>query len=319
MGMLLIALVMASLAVGARNIPLAVVTDALIETDTDNILHLIVLERIPRTVFSMLAGASLGVSGALMQAVTRNPIADPGILGVNTGASLSVVIGLSFFKLTTPLAFITWALIGAGVTSVLVYSIGSIGYGGASPIKLALAGAATTAALSSGISALILPRTDVMNTYRFWQIGTVSGATWEGILWVLPFIVTAFFLTWHVLPALDAMALGDDAARGLGVKVGHIRLKGAMAGVILCGAITALAGPIGFVGLMVPHMVKGLVGIKLQRIVPISVLVGAGLLTLADVVGRVLGGSGEIEVGIVTAVMGAPILIGIVRRGRIKL
>ena len=318
-GMLLVTLGMASLAIGARNIPIQMVVDALVNAQSDNLMHAIVGERVPRTVFSLIAGAALGVSGALMQAVTRNPLADPSILGVNTGASLFVVIGLTFFKLTMPLTYIVWALMGAGITAVLVYALGSIGYGGATPIKLALAGAATSAALASAISALVLPRTDVMNAYRFWQIGTVSGATWEGIFWSLPFVGAAFLLTWFLLPSLDAMALGDETAISLGVNTGRIRGLSALAAIVLCGVVTALAGPIGFVGLMVPHLVRLIVGIRLQNLVPYSAAVGAGLLTLADVMGRWLGRPGELEVGIVTAFMGAPLLIGIVRRTRIKL
>lgn len=318
-GLLLVLLGMASLAVGARSVPLEVVLEALTAPKADTLLHSIVLERIPRTVFALIAGAALGVAGTLMQAVTRNPIADPSILGVNTGAALLVVIGLTFFGVSQPIGYILWALFGAALTAALVYALGSLGYGGATPIKLALSGAAVSAALSSGISAIVLPRTEVMNAYRFWQIGTVSGATWEGIFWLLPFMASAMLLSWFLLPSLDALALGDEAAAGLGVRTGWVRLLGSLAGIVLCGTVTALAGPIGFVGLMVPHVVKLLVGIRLQRVVPYAALAGAGLLTMADVLGRWLGRPGELEVGIVTALMGAPLLIGIIRRTHVKL
>ncbi len=316
---LLILLIFLSLAIGSRDIPLMIVVEALSDFESDGLLHRIVRERLPRTVFALLAGAALGISGLLMQAITRNPIADPSILGVNTGASLSIVIGLSFFTLTSPMSYILWAIVGASLAAVLVYSLGSLGYGGATPIKLALAGAATTASLSSINSALLLPRTEVMNAYRFWQIGSLSGATWEGILWMLPFIVFACATALYLAPSLDAMAMGDEMAIGLGVRTGRIRMLSAISGIMLCAVTTALAGPIGFIGLMVPHMVKQVMGIRLQRALPYSAIVGAMLLTFADVIGRRFGSPGEIEVGIITAMMGAPLLIWIVKFTKTKL
>ena len=244
--------VLASLSLGARYVRLKEVMDALTDTSNTSFAALVVRERIPRTVFGLLAGAALGVSGALMQAITRNPIADPSILGVNTGASLFVVCGIAFFRINTASQYIWFALAGAAITALFVYGIGSLGYGGATPIKLALAGAATSAALSSLVSAILLPRTDVMNSFRFWQVGTVSGATWEGIATVSPFLLVGIVIGVCSTPALNALALGDDIATGLGVRTGAVRILGALAGVLLCGATTALSGPIGFVGLMIP-------------------------------------------------------------------
>ena len=275
-------------------------------------------ERIPRTVFGILAGAALGVSGALMQAITRNPIADPSILGVNTGASLFVVIGIAFFNLGSASGYIIFALAGATITSIFVYGIGSMGYGGATPIKLALAGAATSAALSSLVSAIILPRTEVMNAFRFWQVGSISGATWNGITAVLPFIIIGLIIAIIISPALDTLALGDDAAVGLGVRTGAVRLVGAIAGILLCGATTALAGPIAFIGLMVPHVVRLFCGPNLRLIIPMSALGGAILLTLSDVIGRIIGSPSELEAGIITAFLGAPILIIIAKKAKVK-
>ena len=244
--------VLASLSLGARYVRLKEVMDALTDTSNTSFAALVVRERIPRTVFGLLAGAALGVSGALMQAITRNPIADPSIHGVNTGASLFVVCGIAFFRINTASQYIWFALAGAAITALFVYGIGSLGYGGATPIKLALAGAATSAALSSLVSAILLPRTDVMNSFRFWQVGTVSGATWEGIATVSPFLLVGIVIGVCSTPALNALALGDDIATGLGVRTGAVRILGALAGVLLCGATTALSGPIGFVGLMIP-------------------------------------------------------------------
>lgn len=291
---------------------------ALFHADSESFNALVVRERIPRTVFSIIAGASLGVSGALMQAITRNPVADPSILGVNTGASLFVVSGIAFFHINTAGEYIWFALAGAAVTAVFVYRIGSMGYGGATPIKLALAGAATSAALSSLVSAVILPRTDVMHAFRFWQVGSVSGATWEGILTVSPFLAAGLIIGILSAPALNALALGDDVATGLGVKTGMVRIAGALAGVLLCGATTALTGPIGFVGLMIPHTMRLICGPNMRYIVPMSAVGGAILLTASDTIGRIIGRPGELEAGIITAFFGAPILVLIAMRAKVR-
>ncbi|WP_077611293.1 FecCD family ABC transporter permease [Clostridium sp. Marseille-P2415] len=316
-GIGLILSVFASLALGSRNVGLQEVIGALLNSG-GSFDSLVVRERIPRTVFSILAGASLGVSGALMQAVTRNPIADPGILGVNTGASLFVVSGIAFFHINTASQYIWFALAGAAVTAAFVYRIGSMGYGGATPIKLALAGAAVSAALSSFVSAVILPRADVMDAFRFWQAGSVSGATWEGILSVSPFLAAGFSIGILSASALNALSLGDDVATGLGVNTGLVRITGALAGVLLCGATTALAGPIGFVGLMIPHTMRLVCGPNLRYVIPMSAIGGAILLTVSDIIGRLIGYPGELEAGIVTAFFGAPILILIAMRVKVR-
>ncbi len=310
--------ILASLAFGARYVNILDIMDILIHSKKTSLIEVVVHERIPRTVFGIMAGAALGVSGALMQAITRNPIADPSILGVNTGASLFVVSGMAFFHIGSFSHYIWLALMGAAVTSLFVYGIGSLGYGGATPIKLALAGAATSAALSSVVSAVILPRTEVMNAFRFWQVGSISGATWEGIYTVLPFLIVGLLMGLLVSPALDALALGDDVATGLGVRTGAIRLSGALSGVLLCGATTALAGPIGFVGLMVPHTMRLICGPNLRLVIPMSAIGGAILLTISDVLGRLIGSPGELESGIVTSFLGAPILIIIAMRAKVR-
>ncbi|WP_455716691.1 FecCD family ABC transporter permease [Anaerosporobacter sp.] len=310
--------ILASLVFGARFIDIEEVFSALKNLDDGSFQTLVVRERIPRTVFCILAGGSLGVSGSLMQAVTRNPIADPSILGVNTGAALFVVSGMAFFNISTAGEYIWFALAGAAITAIFVYGIGSMGAGGATPIKLALAGAATSAALSSLVSAIVLPRENVMNSYRFWQVGSVSGATWEGIATVLPFLGVGLLIGLIAAPALNAMALGDNMAVGLGVRTGMVRVFAALAGVLLCGATTALAGPIGFVGLMVPHIVRLLCGPDLRFIIPMSAVGGAVLLTVADVIGRLIGYPGELEAGIVTAFIGAPILVFIAMREKVS-
>lgn len=310
--------ILASLSYGARVINFTEVIETLIYSRKTTINEIVVHERIPRTVFGIIAGAALGVSGALMQSITRNPIADPSILGVNTGASLFVVGGIAFFQISTSSEYIMFALVGAALTSIFVYTIGSMGHGGATPIKLALAGVATSAALSSILSAIILPREDIMNSVRFWQVGSIGGATWEGILSVLPFIVTGLVIAMLSIPYLDALSMGDDIATGLGVRTGLVRLVAAFAGVLLCGATTALAGPIGFVGIMVPHAVRLICGPNLKRIIPMSAVGGAVLLIFSDVIGRLLGNPSEVESGIITAFIGAPILIIVAMRAKVR-
>ncbi|MEA5145277.1 MAG: iron ABC transporter permease, partial [Candidatus Limiplasma sp.] len=190
--------------------------------------------------------------------------------------------------------------------------------GGATPIKLALAGAAVSAALSSLVSAVVLPRSQVMNAFRFWQVGSLSGASWDKTLAAAPFLLVAVGAGVLLAPALNALQLGDDVAIGLGVRTGRTRMAGAALGVLLCGSVTALAGPTGFIGLMIPHAVRMVLGGDMRLTIPMTALGGAALLTLADVLGRVLGRPGELEVGIVTAFLGAPILIWIAMRRRVR-
>lgn len=310
--------VIISLAFGSKNIGISQAINALLNSDDTSFAALVVRERVPRTIFSIMAGASLGISGALMQSITRNPIADPSILGVNTGASLFVVIGIAFFNINSANEYIWIALVGAGITSIFVYTIASIGRGGMTPIKLALAGSATSAVLTSLVSVIILPRSEVIDAYRFWQVGSVSGATWESIDLMLPFLIIGLIISIISAPALDILALGDEVATGLGVNIGIIRIICAIAGVILCGATTAIAGPIGFVGLMIPHSIRLIFGSNLRGLVPMSAIGGAVLLTISDVLGRVIGSPGELQVGIITAFLGAPILIIIARKAKVR-
>ena len=310
--------IMLSLAFGSRPISFNAFINGLTHSNAELIEEIVVRQRIPRTILGLIAGASLGVAGALMQAVTRNPIADPGILGVNTGAAFAVVCGIAFLGINSLSQYIWFALCGSGVSAVVVYAIGSRGRGGATPIKLALSGAAYSAAVSSLTSAVLLPRASALDTFRFWQIGGVGGATREGMLTVAPFMAAGLVLGALSSPALNAIALGDDTAVALGVRVGRARIIGAASGVLLCGAVTAIAGPIGFVGLMVPHCVRLLIGTDQRRVIPLSAVGGAVLLTVSDVFGRLLGRPGELEVGVITAFIGAPVLIAVAMRSKVK-
>lgn len=310
--------VFASLVLGSRPVRFHELIDGLFHQDVDSYGTNVVRKRISRTVFSLFCGAALGVSGALMQAVTRNPIADPSILGVNTGASLFVVCGIAFLHISTANQYIWLALAGAAITAVFVFGIGSMGRGGATPIKLVLAGAATSAALSSLVTAIMIPRSYVMDQFRFWQVGSVGSATWSAITTFAPFLIIGIIIAFITAPALNALALGDEVATGLGVRTGMLRLIAALAGVLLCGATTALAGPIGFVGLLSTHVIRLILGPDLRFVIPMSALSGAIILTVSDVGGRLIGSPGELEVGVVTAFIGAPILIILAMRSKVR-
>ncbi|MFF5690311.1 FecCD family ABC transporter permease [Streptomyces albidoflavus] len=315
--LVLVAVMVASLAYGSRDVPWADVQAAIGGAD-GTLGEAAAAKRIPRTLLAVVIGAALALSGAVMQGVTRNPLADPGILGVNMGASLAVVTGVAFFGLTSPTSYIWVAIVGAAASALFVYTVGTLGRGGATPLKLALAGAATSAAFASLVSAVVLPRNDIAGSFRLWQIGGVGGASYERIGQVLPFLAAGFLLCLLSARALNSLALGDELAAGLGERVALVRAVAALGAVLLCGAATAVAGPIAFVGLVVPHTCRLLVGVDHRWLLPLSMLLGAVLLTAADVVGRVVARPSEIDVGIVTALIGAPFFIYIVRRQKVR-
>jgi iron complex transport system permease protein len=306
-----------SIAVGSRDVAFGDIFAAL-GGSLENMGQAAVATRLPRTVLAVLVGAALGVSGAVMQGVTRNPLADPGILGVNTGASLAVVIGIAWFGLSSASGYLWVAIVGAAAAAVFVYTVGSIGRGGATPLKLALAGAATSAALTSFVTAIYLPRGDISGTIRSWLIGGVGGATWETIVQGLPFLVIGLVLSLLSARSLNSLALGDELAAGLGERVALARGVAAGGAVLLCGAATALAGPIAFVGLLVAHASRLLVGVDHRWLLPFSALGGASLLLVSDIVGRIVARPSEIDAGIVTALIGAPFFIAIVRRQKVR-
>lgn len=315
---LLIVTIVASLVLGARVVSLQELMDGLFYQNQDSYGANVVQKRISRTVFSLCCGVALGIAGVLMQTVTRNPLADPSILGVNTGAALFVVGGITFFNITTANQYIWLALIGAAVTAVFVFGIGSMGRGGATPIKLVLAGAATTAALSSLVTAIMIPSQYAMDQFRYWQVGSVGSGSWDSIAIFIPFLLVGVSIAFLSAPALNALALGDDVATGLGVRPGILRVFAICAGVILCGVTTALAGPIGFIGLLATHAMRLVIGPDLRFLIPMSALAGAIILTISDVFGRLLGSPGELEVGIVTAFIGAPILILLAKKSKVR-
>lgn len=307
-----------SISLGAKSIAFSKVIEVLLGNDPDSLEQAIILQRIPRTIFGILAGGALGISGALMQSITRNPIADPSILGVNTGASLFVVAGIAFFNITVAYQYIWLAIIGAGVTAVFVYSVASMGKDGATPLKLALSGSAVSIVLGSLVSTIMLPNNRVMEAFRFWQVGSIGSATWENIMLISPFLVVGFIISMFISGYLNNLALGDEAATALGTNVVMTRTIGALSSVLLCGATTALAGPIGFVGLIIPHIIRLIFGSEMGKMLPLSFLGSAILMLVSDVIGRIISLPGETEVGIVTAVLGAPVFILAIRKGRVK-
>jgi iron complex transport system permease protein len=315
---LLILVMLLSIAVGSKQIPLSTVIDALRHYNESNTDHVIVRSlRVPRTLIGLMVGAALGLSGALMQGVTRNPLADPGILGVNGGAALFVVGGIYWFGLSTLTAYVWLAFAGAAAASVAVYFLGSLGREGATPVKLALAGAALTAMLGSLTTALLIGDVDTFDQFRFWSVGSFAGRGPDVAAQVAPFIVVGVVLSLFCGRVLNAMSLGDDVAKSLGQRVGLARLFVAVVVVLLCGAATAAAGPIGFIGLTIPHVARLVTGPDYRWILPYSMLLAPILLLGSDVIGRVVALPGELQVGIVTAVLGAPFFIILVRRRKL--
>lgn len=310
--------VMASIAFGSLSIGGAAILESLFNPTLNDHESIVVRQRIARTIFSFMCGAALGVSGTLMQSVTRNPIADPSILGVNTGAALFVVSGIAFFNLTSASQYVWIAIVGAILTAIFVFTIGTLGRSGSTPLKLVLAGAATSAILSSLVTAIMIPRQNVMEQFRFWQVGSVGSGTWDSIQLLFPFFVVGLAIAISTASALNAMALGDELATGLGVKTGVIRLLSAFGGVLLCGVTTAFAGPIGFIGLLAPHLIRLIIGPDLRFVIPLSALSGGIILTIADVLGRLIARPGEVEVGILTAFIGAPVLIYITMKEKMN-
>jgi iron complex transport system permease protein len=317
LALLLLVAVLLSIAAGAKAIPLHVVFDALWNADRSTDQQIVHGLRVPRTLLGLGAGAALGLAGTLMQALTRNPLADPGILGINAGAAAAVVAAISFLGLSGFGAYVWFAFAGAAVTSVVVYGLGSAGRSGADPVRLALAGTAVAFALVAFTQAVITLDAVAFDEFRYWIVGSLAGRPMTLVIQVLPFLAVGAMLAFGVAGALNALALGDDTGRALGVGVGRARAVSALAIVLLCGAATAAAGPIAFVGLAIPHAVRGLVGTDLRWVLPYAMLLAPVLLLLADVVGRTVVSPSELPVGIVTAFVGGPVFVALVLRRRI--
>ncbi|MFD3163465.1 FecCD family ABC transporter permease [Herpetosiphon sp. NSE202] len=311
---LLLVIMTLSINFGATNVAPSTVWAALFNYDSTSTQHLIIRTlRMPRVLVAAIVGAILALAGAIMQGLTRNPLADAGLLGIESGAALGVVLAITFFDIKTLNLYSIFAFAGAAVTAVLVYSLGSLGRGGPTPLKLTLAGAMITAFCSSFTSAILILNQQTLDEVRLWLAGTVAGRDLGLIAESLPYVVVGTVLALSLGRSLTAMALGEDVARGLGQRTGWVKVIAAIAVVLLAGSAVALAGPIGFLGLLVPHIMRFIVGIDYRWLLPYCAIGGALLLVLADIIGRVVVRPMEIPVGVVTALLGGPMFIYLVR------
>ncbi|MET9804587.1 iron chelate uptake ABC transporter family permease subunit [Streptomyces sp. NPDC006368] len=312
-GVLLLVCV-ASIVVGAKPVPLGDVWHGLFHNSGTGNDVIIADLRVPRTLLGLLVGVALGLSGAVMQALTRNPLAEPGLMGVNAGASAAVVTAISFFGVTSLSGYVWFAFAGASVVSVVVYVLG--GSRSATPVRLALAGTAATFALYGYVNAVQLLNSAALDRLRFWTVGSLANADMDTIRRVAPFIVAGIVLALLIARPLNAMEMGDDTARALGAHLNRTRVLAMVAVTLLCGAATAACGPIVFIGLMVPYLVRVITGPDMRWILPYAAVLSPALLLGADVIGRVVARPSELQVGIVTALVGGPVFIHLVRRKR---
>lgn len=313
----LVLVTLLSIMVGSKHIPLLEVLRLLGSAESGEDAAIVNGMRLSRTLFGLAVGVSLGLAGALMQGLTRNPLADPGLLGVGAGAALGVVLTTSVFGVTALFGYIWFAFAGAMAATVVVYVLGSLGRGGANPAKLALAGAAVSALLQSVISMILLLDSATLDDYRFWAVGSLNVPDSSTLLQVLPFLVLGVVLAAVSAPGLNILALGDDVARALGQNVLAMRLLGAVAITLLAGGATAVCGPIAFLGLVVPHIARMLTGPDQRWVLAYSAVLAPTLLLAADVLGRVIADRSEVHVGIVVAFLGAPFFIALVRRRKL--
>jgi len=312
--LVIIALIFAAhIAVGAKSLSIGTVIEALVAPDAESFDHMIVRDlRLPRALVALIVGAALSVAGALMQGVTRNPLADPGILGLMAGASFAVVMFTNLFGLAS-LAWIPWiAALGALVAAVLVYGIALWAPGGATPATLTLAGAAITAFLGAWISLVHLLNEEAFDALRVWLTGSLSGAGLDTLAVTAPGLAVAILVSMGLARQVTVLSMGEEVATGLGVSTGVLKLQLLFAVVVLTASCVALAGPLGFVGLVVPHVVRLFVGSDYRLIVPFSALGGGAYLIAVDIVARMALRPQEISTGLVTALLGAPLFIFIV-------
>ncbi|MCC9153473.1 iron ABC transporter permease [Streptomyces parvulus] len=310
---LLVLIVLASIAIGAKDLSLVQVWHGLFH-DSGGYGDVVVGERQSRTVLGLLAGAALGLAGAVLQALTRNPLADPGLLGINAGASAAVVTAITFLGVTSLTGYVWFAFAGAAGVGALVWFLG--GSRGATPVRLVLAGTAISAALFGYLQAVMIMDDAALGRMRFWTVGSLASATDDTIMEVLPFFAVGTVLALALARPLNAMEMGDDTAKALGANLNRTRALSMLTATVLCGAATAACGPIVFVGLMVPHIVRSFTGPDLRWILPYAAILSPVLLLGADVLGRIVARPAELQVGIVTAVLGGPVFIYLVRRRR---
>ncbi|WP_406069268.1 iron ABC transporter permease [Streptomyces sp. NBC_01020] len=306
--------VLLSLAVGARAIAPSAVIDALLHGGHSNTAEVVRQLRVPRTLIGLMVGAALALAGTVLQGITRNPIADPGILGISQGASVGVVLAIAFAGIHSLTGYVWFAFAGAAVASVAVYAIASRGRGGATPVKLALGGAAINALLVSVVQAVLTTKASALDEFRFWQVGSIGGRDTDIVGQIWPFLLVGVVLVASVARGLDALALGDDMAKGLGQKVATVRIIGGIGATVLTGVGVAAAGPIAFIGLAVPHIARAIVGSDHRWVLPMAALIGPVMLLVSDTIGRVVFPPSEVPAGVMTALIGVPFLVTLVRR-----
>ncbi|MEV5607930.1 iron ABC transporter permease [Streptomyces sp. NPDC052225] len=306
--------VLLSLAVGARAIAPSAVFDALLHGGHSDAAEVVRGLRLPRTLVGLMVGAALALAGTVLQGITRNPIADPGILGISQGASVGVVLAIAYAGVHTLTGYVWFAFVGAGLASVAVYAIASSGRGGATPVKLALGGAAINALLVSVTTAVLTTKASALDEFRFWQVGSLSGRDSELVGQIWPFLLVGVVLVYSIARGLDALALGEDVAKGLGQRVATVRIVGGLGATVLTGVGVAAAGPIAFIGLAVPHIARALVGSDHRWLLPMAALTGPVMLLVSDTVGRVIFPPSEVPAGVMTALIGVPFLVTLVRR-----
>ncbi|SDD70487.1 iron complex transport system permease protein [Paenibacillus sp. UNCCL117] len=308
---------LASILFGHQQFSLHTLWQAYHHFDGSNEHLILVNSRVPRSLVAAMVGASLALAGAIMQVITKNPIASPSVFGINSGAVLFVVIGLAWFGSALTMSGMIWlAFAGASVTALFVYALSLQGSARFEPVKLTLAGASVAAFASAVTSGIILIRKDSLETALFWMIGSVSGRQLEHLYIVLPYMAAGWLTAMLLSGSLNILALGDDIARGLGQRLMLIRGIAAAAVVLLAGCSVAVAGPIAFIGLIVPHLCRYLVGNDHRWLLPYSACTGALLLVVADLASRFIIISKEVPVGVATALIGVPFLIHVARRSQ---
>lgn len=304
----------ASIAVGKSMVPLSTVIDAFTSFDGSR-EHLIIRSvRVPRALMAMMVGASLGVAGSVMQAVSRNPLAGPEMLGSNYGAALLLVISMNLFGYTSSIIHLWAALIGAGLASLTVFLLGSLGSRGLTSIKLIMAGATINLLLSSMVQGILIFSEQSLDEMRFWMAGSLTGGSMEMFVQVLPYMLAGLAGAIALSRQINLLSLGDEVAQGLGLKVGLYKTGALLIMMCLMGGSVAIAGPISFLGLAVPHISRFLVGIDYRWIIPYAAMLGAGLLLLADIGARFILPEQELPAGVLTALLGAPFLIYLAQR-----
>jgi len=311
--LILILCLVASIAYGAADISFSTIYAALTSFDGSTEQLIIRTVRLPRSLIAMLVGAALAVAGAILQGLTRNPLADPAILGLQSGAALAVVVAVFLFGASSLSAYAGFAFLGTGVAAVLVYFFASLGRGGLTPLNLTIVGAAFTYLAGSLTTAILIVSQRTLDEIRFWLAGSVAGRDFTLFLQVLPYIVTGLVVAFALGRQITTLNLGEDVAKGLGQRTAWVKAIAAVAVVLLVGSSVAIAGPIWFIGLVVPHIVRFFIGVDYRWVLPYAAVVGAILLLLADITARLLIAPQELPVGVMTAIVGAPFFIYLAR------